>query len=391
MHAGEYPWQEFDKRLQASQTVAALTSEALGDRINLQDGTLSFQATDIELPSHHGPRVAFSRSYRTYNRTLRDLYQDGPEFRLGDWQVELPNLSGTFLPDWVAPGNPLQRCSDTRPPPLPVSNFSYFLSDFYHGVQLHIPGVGGGELLVTRPGVMRPNDGYTYRWMTNDQIHVRCLPAVQNTSGEGFLAVTPDGTRYWFDWMAQYPMTNLVKKEWGHQTGRYVSEVRPRKLNVLYATRVEDRFGNWVTYRYTNASSAPARLAEILASDGRRLTFDYNSAGRIIRVNAHGRTWHYHYVTTGRGRTSLQRVVQPDGSAWTINLGAFTDAIIDYAQKFHPLEPVRDCFSLEVPRNWGTQFVGSLTHPSGVTGAFTLGIVEHGRSNGEIPESGVRT
>ena len=29
---------------------------------------------------------------------------------------------------------------------------------------------------------------------------------MQNWSegGEGFMAITPDGTRYWFDWMAQY-------------------------------------------------------------------------------------------------------------------------------------------------------------------------------------------
>src|SRR3546814_4455144 len=45
------------------------------------------------------------------------------------------------------------------------------------------------------------------------------------------LAVTPDGTKYWFDWMAQYGEPKLGEPGPSH------SPIWTRKKNVLYATK----------------------------------------------------------------------------------------------------------------------------------------------------------
>ena len=72
-------------------------------------------------------------------------------------------------------------------------------TDFWQGTQLNIPGISSGDLLRTNPGSPRPKttaglDDTSYYWMTNDQVHVKCLGTIKNGTGEGFLAITPDGT-----------------------------------------------------------------------------------------------------------------------------------------------------------------------------------------------------
>ena len=61
----------------------------------------------------------------------------------------------------------------------------------------------GGTLLQVASGAYLPGSGGPYHWMTTGQAYVSCLPSIQNGTGEGFLAITPDGTTYRFDWMAQ--------------------------------------------------------------------------------------------------------------------------------------------------------------------------------------------
>ena len=87
-------------------------------------------------------------------------------------------------------------------------------------------------------------------------------PTIKNGSGEGFLATTRDGTRYWFDHMAQFHETLLSSPTSGGSTATPLS----RRRNALYVTRVEDRFGNSVSYSYSNTATSPVRLTSISAS-----------------------------------------------------------------------------------------------------------------------------
>ncbi|MGR4876192.1 RHS repeat protein [Pseudoxanthomonas sp. LARHCG66] len=349
-----------------------MKSDLFGDQVSLANGSLSFSATDVAIPGNNSLSVAFSRSYAVQNQYGRVM-----DKMLADWDLEVPSISGTFAPNWTAgvPGDPGRRCSapaHQATPNAPVWDIN--LSDFWQGNTLNIPGGAGGELLQVLSGAYQPSTGGPFHWMTTGQAYVSCLSSIKNTTGEGFLAITPDGTKYWFDWMAQYHEPDMSSANGGSQIAR--------RKNVLYATKVQDRFGNTVLYQYTNAWNAPGRLTSITGSDGRALNIAYNAQGHVSTVTQGSRTWTYQYVGTGANR-SLSAVIQPDASSWSINFAAFTSASLHYpppsSQPFP--EPTRDCFwRFNMPIG-PTLVTGTIQHPSGAVGTFELEWLLHGRSN----------
>ena len=50
--AVKHPWEDYDKRLDASRSPAALGSDLFGDSVNLQDGALSFSVADASFVNH---------------------------------------------------------------------------------------------------------------------------------------------------------------------------------------------------------------------------------------------------------------------------------------------------------------------------------------------------
>lgn len=380
---GQYSWEEFGKRIKASEKVAPLGPDLFGDQVSLSNGALSFSATDVSLPGSNGLPVAFSRTYSVFNR--KDYSSDRA---LADWDIQVPNLNAVFATEWLTTGaTPSARCSSFAGPPPPVPAFHFSASDYWQGINLDIPGVASGELLATLPTTTKPGDGANYYWMTSSQVHVSCLSTIKNGTGEGFLAIAPDGTRYWFDWMAQYaePMSKRLLPPDPMITLRG-HEVIFRKKNVLYATRVEDRFGNRVDYTYTNAWNSPAKLTQITASDGRQLTINYSN-GYISSVTDGTRTWGYAYANTTSGRKTLTTVTQPDTHAWNIDFSAFTNGEIKY-HEINLGEIWRTCTQLETPLNYLDTPVGLITHPSGAVGTFKVSILEHGRSKVPVNCSG---
>ena len=369
---GKYTWQDIGQRLKASQAISPLGPDISGDQVSLSNGALSFSATDLSLPGNGTLSVAFSRSYNVTNR--KEYY--GQEM-LADWSVDLPNISGSFSTDWVVPGAaPGNRCTDTSLPPLPTGGYTY--SDYWQGLTIDVSGGGGEEMLVAAAGISKPSTGGPYVWGAgNGTIHIACLTTIKNTTGQGFIATLPNGTRVWFDWMAQYSLPSL-KGNSIDINGSPVVQLRSLKRNVLYATRVEDRFGNYVTYTYTNAWNAPGKLTSIQANDGRQITLGY-SGSTIASISDGSRTWSYAYGNSPRSRKTLSSVTLPDSSTWSIVFSAFTDAEIKYNEAAFD-EPLRSCTMIETPLNYDETRVGSITHPSGGTGTFTINIQEHGRS-----------
>jgi hypothetical protein len=374
---GRFAWETVADRLNASKAVSALGPNFAGDQVSLSNGALSFQATDVSLPGNGSLEVAFSRSYSVRNR--KDTVTDE---MLADWSVDLPHISGVFTTDWIVPGaTPGNRCSDTALPPLPGNGYIY--SDYWQGLSISLPGGGGGDLQAARSDIAKPTVGGPYPWVTeNGTVHLSCLATLKNRTGQeqGFLAVLPDGTKVWYDWMAQHyetPMKGNQVNVSGGGTPMYW--IQPRRRNVLYATRVEDRFGNYVTYTYSNAWNAPGKLTRIQANDGRQIDVTY-SGSHIASISDGSRTWTYGYVAAGGGRRSLRSVGLPDSSAWTINFTPFTDAEIKYNEAAFD-EPLRSCTMVETPLNYDQVFTGTITHPAGATATFSANIREHGRSH----------
>ncbi|MBT9494961.1 MAG: hypothetical protein IV107_22000, partial [Paucibacter sp.] len=273
----------------------------------------------------------------------KDFYEKR-DYAFADWDLDIPRLSGTFATTWHD-----ARCSVPKPPTV-LSVFGG--GDYWHGNTADMPG--GGEMLSATVSRPIPTTGGPYQWLTAGETHFSCLPSILNGSGEGFLAITSDGKKYWFNHLAQYAEPWLTKP-YGSST---IST--PRRKNVLYPSRIEDRFGNWVSYSYSNAYNQPVRLNQITSSDGRTLTLQYNASGYISQVNG----------------DSLAQVTLPDNSRWTLNLNALAHAEIDIN---HGDDDARRCTSR--PDITSGAITGSITSPSGAVGDFTVAPGLVGRSN----------
>lgn len=138
VQATKHPWEDYAKHLDASRSPAALGSDLFGDSVNLQDGALSFSVTDVSLPGNNDLPVAFSRSYRVFNR--KDIGDLGV---LADWEIELPRISGVFSDQWLDSNGGGNRCSDTAGIQPAPSGFQK--RDYFHGLQLEFPGVAAAS------------------------------------------------------------------------------------------------------------------------------------------------------------------------------------------------------------------------------------------------------
>lgn len=359
------PWEEYGKLINSRETVASLGPTLLGDEVDLNTGALSFSATDVSIPGNSKLSVAFSRSFKVSNR--KGYVNDSA---LADWELDTPNLSGVFAPNWSMTCSAATAAA-ARPPQISYGGTLFSSADYWQGTQANMPG--GGEMLYLTGASTAPSTGGPYYWMTAGFTYFSCLPTVKNDSGQGFLAITADGTKYWFDWRAQYQEPSL-------KGALSSSSQLPRKRNVLYATRVEDRFGNWVTYTYTNAWNAPATLTSIQANDGRQLSIAYNPQGHVASVSTGTQTWTYQYSYPTATTGTLTAVVQPDNSRWSIAFSALSSAKIRYDQGQPGADdPVRGCGDPGQIITGGAQ--GTITHPSGATGTFQVEPTRHGRSN----------
>jgi YD repeat-containing protein len=149
----------------------------------------------------------------------------------------------------------------------------------------------------------------------------------------------------------------------------------------MLVTRIEDRFGNYLTYTYDSSD----RLTGITASDGRALSVQYSDSGHLIRsitlqaADVASRTWTYAYAPRPGdrpGATELASVSLPDGKGvWTFDLAALTNnAWVDLR------ETASVCDTVATPNNVAASYTGTITHPSGLTGTFTVAPVKRGRS-----------
>lgn len=373
------PFEHYGDRIDSAKQITMVGADAFGDQISLQNGALSFEVTDVDLPGNSGLPVRFARRFEVQNARA-----EVRGYPIGDWSIETPRISGRFSEGgWLA-GSSIARCTDYAPPNIPdvPGNIDpFFLSDFWHGINLHIPGVVSSELLVPAAGLPLPNANH--KWTTQDgQTRVTCLSMIANGTGEGFEVLTPDGMRYQFDWMVARP-----------QVGRWKIGVDSAGVDhgislpiteySLHATLVRDRFNNWVRYSYDPIF--PQRLTKIEGanadgSDPRVIDLTYApSTGLLEKVTANGREWRYWYGIddSPAQKPSLNKVTLPDSKEWLIN---FSDL------SFTPIHPqtgaiTRTCYVEELPQNFPDRPTGIITHPSGAVATFTVSMQEHFRSN----------
>lgn len=382
---------KYDETLTKQTEIQALRDDLFGDSTSYVDGGVVFKVTDVSVPNGNGPVVAFSR--RMYPpRSIAGTNLVGPSSiaheTLGrHWKTDVPSITGIYPSDSAFVTSGLSRCSLGRVVPDPVRTYPYnslesivFAYNFWHGLILGLPEENEEKIFTMNPAALKPSDGRAYLYQTLSGNRVACLPKIHNASGEGFVVVTPSGMKYYFDWMA-------VRKEHGLRVpdGSMVGATTIGRVEVtFFATRVQDRFGNEVTYTYD--ASNPHRLTSISSSTGARIQISYDAVGRVANVEAAGRKWLYSYAPDGVAPSAawLTRVQQPDGSAWTYAYERYLFASSDDLYKFGD----KCDFSPRSLTSDGVAPVASfrLTHPSGAVGEFKFKAIVHGANN--VPHGG---
>lgn len=139
---------------------------------------------------------------------------------------------------------------------------SWGYTDIGFGIDVRWNGGNGEELLIADdPAYASSPELESPKWMTASRARFTCLAATRNGyPGEAFVGHTPDGKKYFFDWGVERPYATAKFNDGA--ANRMVA----RKRVYLLASRVEDRYGNWVTYSYNGY-----KLNAIESSDGRRI------------------------------------------------------------------------------------------------------------------------
>lgn len=407
---------EYFKRLQSYQTIQPYGETPFGESIDLATGQVTFTQTDIVLEGS-GPaiRVSRSRSATGWDPAALDA---PPAQVLGDWTLNLPRIATLVArPRYVegsAPGdnwrmakeiddNTRKRCANFGHVYMGQSGIP--LEEWWHGYELVMDDGATQPLLQRDPAwTAKPATG-TWPIVTLSDVQIGCLASTSNgQAGDAFLAIAPDGTKYWFDWLVgtdggpvtkngdiigtsaspdapstsepSDPNAPLPESETEASpdvvSGGSFLQLQDRMQVALLVSRVEDRFGNFLTYTYLGANDH--RPSAITASDGRKVSFSWNG-NQLAAVTAQpdtpadARTWQYQY---GGGR--LIAVVLPDGSRWTYDLkrtGEGTDSDMfanSCTKRYNANAPASDAE------------VSTITAPSGLVGTFTMRHRWHARS-----------
>ena len=368
------PPEQYKTYLARAQTITPATE--FGDQISLRDGKLSFRQVDVELLGN-GPPIRIIRT-----TTLDDGLgkEPGSGNGMGGWELEIPRIK-TITSDApagmrnqpISAGSPVgwqvsaadknARCTNFSSPATvsyPTAGIAFGPANWWFGYQL-VDAQGEEQSLFRRAAEMPEQH---FRIGTASNWVVECLPTTANGEpGEAFLAMSPDGTRYWFDYLAYTPYDGLsMDFENMPPKGYTLVYTLPRRAAFMLVTRIEDRFGNWLTYQYDSG-----KLTSILASDGRSITI--GSPGTAISSVTAGagttaRTWSYQY---GTGFV----VTQPDGSSWRY--------VGNFGREFFSAYGFENCSQLYSGEPSATRQV-SVTAPSGATATFTLQQRIFGRS-----------
>lgn len=248
------------RRIHAAQNMEALGNELFGDKVNYFDGSTTFTVTDIDLPGNNALPVRLTRTTSTVENSFFARHN-----LLAGWDIEVPYMSGIYgrqtdgtgygwnIEVAGSPAGSTQRCSAGKLYPGAVTvqagtGGTFPPKVYWGGISMHVPGAG--TQLVLKPSAnygQRPSDGKTYPWVTGQHWQLGCLSSLANsTAGEGFVALAPDGTRYYFNWMVAKNYSGINRALPNTSPTSTIHLLREEVR--IYATRVEDRFGNWVTY-----------------------------------------------------------------------------------------------------------------------------------------------
>src|SRR5207342_1023481 len=159
-----------------------------------------------------------------------------------------PNTTVPAGENWrVGLANTLNRCTQFDSPLLAMD-------DWWHGYDF-ITEDGARQLILKRAAEnnaprpsMQDSAGtpMAFPALTLSHWQIGCLPNTSNGQpGEGYLAIAPDGTTYSLDYLVDAAAASVIEDD---PDARRIH----RRFATMLVTQIQDRFGNWVRYRYTH-------------------------------------------------------------------------------------------------------------------------------------------
>lgn len=316
--------------VEKSQGRLSTDTDLFGESWDPDTGMLQFRQQDLSLAGV-GPTITLARAYA--NGFFRDVLLS--PWTVGDWALSIPRIettatqpvSGTSTPGefWVveqAGNEKYKRCSKFGAPVRVFDMDTWWFGGFTlvdeKGVR---QSVLKRDVTNTAAPISPPISGglAIYPAVTRKGWQIGCLPSTTNgQSGEGFVAVSPSGDKYFFTHLVHKALLTLKEMDFG--SGTMVRQ--GRMLATMYVSKVEDRFGNAVNYIYSGS-----KLTSIEAADGRKVTLTWRADASVISsistidtsTGVPTRTWLYNYDISNVQFPRLNSVTNPDGSQWTFH------------------------------------------------------------------------
>jgi len=228
------PYQEYRKHIESAQNLTALKDDLMGDNVSLYNGKTEFAVTDITLPGNNSLPVQMRRRFSVELDLIGGTNYNANLDGVGGWEVDVPSITGTF----PASGWGENRCSGHMVPSYPPA---FQLTEIWQGNQIHIPGEGDRAMLGLNADTPRPDDGVARKWTTAQRDAIDCIPMKSGLAGEGYRVKTTERVSYYFD-TATSRLAGIIDRSLGFGGRARVSRMRI----YVQASRIEDRFGNWV-------------------------------------------------------------------------------------------------------------------------------------------------
>lgn len=367
---------EYQNRIKSASSAQSLSETPFGESVDVYTGATSFAQTDLVLEGK-GPAIQLGRRSNDYDfSTGNPLQYSG----FGDWELEVPYIQ-TLVPGTLKWGSTVGVWQTMGPSGATTARCTYFgemwtppdgyygpasltapAYSWWSGYTLKIPGMGSQPILARLSAAPTPSTG-TYPGVTTQHWQIGCQAGLGTSNGqpgEGFVVLAPDGTKYFMTHLSYAAYATF--RETFPDDPTMVAYVG-RTIARMKATRVEDRFGNYITYGYTGD-----KLTSISGSDGRAVTIQWWPDAPLIQsITANGRTWTYNYASRSATGGTLSQVTLPDNSAWT-----FTGSTPTSSNRPVSFGGCLGGFSYGPTPGSSAGITQTYTvkHPAGVTGSF---------------------
>lgn len=334
----------YEERLGDPRALSSIDPDSpFGEVVDPASGVTVFSVPVLTIPGNGGLDISVA-----YKLGVRKIGLNT------EWYFEQdePHIGGSFseAAGWTTSMDGGARCSMPsgvfRPPVVASSNGRpgwYEPSEYWSGYAFSLPG--GNTSYLNRFDSSQtptpPTQGGPYHWATNGHWYFSCAPLVVG-AGEGFVGHSPNGLKYHFNKLQVW--RDLLPLDKNNNNGQWL-ELYRQELRI-YASKIEDRFGNYV--------------AGLTASDGRVVTRAIS--GSTVTFTHGSQQWS---VNTAPPFT----VTYPDGSQWRATVsGSISD---------HPHAP--ECYDNWQPPPGGIT-TATITTRSGATGFFRFTQVPIGYS-----------